>query len=83
MFYRLVDSNSLSNEDQLTIRQIERRVFDACKEDIVKESEDKNWSGSDEQNRRADVVVSTKIRTSFRVYEKSSALPKESFFYFK
>ena len=78
-----MDSDSLSAEDQHTIRQIERRVFDACKEDIIKESVDKKWSGTDEQNRRADVVVSTKIRTSFRVYEKSSALPKESFFYFK
>ena len=82
-FYRLVDGESLSNEDQQKLRIVERRVFDASREDILKEATDKKWSGSLDQNRRADTIVATKIRTSFRVFENSTSSSKESYFYFK
>ena len=81
-FYRLVDGESLSNDDQQKLRIIERRVFDASREDILKEAADRKWNGSLEQNRRADVIVATKIRTSFRVFDNSKT-PKEKYFYFK
>ena len=82
-FYRLVDSESLQIEDQQKLRSIERRVFDACREDILKEATDKMWSGSKEQNQRADVIVATKIRTSFRVFENTKTGHKVSYFVFK
>ena len=80
--YRIVDSDCLSNEDQERLREIERRVFDANKEEILKKENVNQWTGSIEMNRRADFIVATKIRTSFRVYESSNTIPKKSYFNF-
>jgi hypothetical protein len=40
------------------------------------------WSGSVEQNKCADWKISSYVKTSFRVYEKSRKSPQETFFKF-
>ena len=71
IFYRVVDSNCLAEDDQQKLREVERRIFDQVKPEIVKACEEGSWVGNLSQNKKADYIIATKIRTSFRVYEKS------------
>ena len=50
---------------------MERRIFDEVKDEIVKASEEDSWVGNLAQNKKADHIIATKIRTSFRTYEAS------------
>ena len=78
-----MDSDLLEIEDQTELRNIEKRIFISTKAESSKEF-DGEWGGSVEQNKKADMVIATKIRSAFRIYEKSSSnASKEAFFYFK
>ena len=78
-----MDSDLLDDDDKNELRNIERRIFTATKAESSKDFSGE-WGGSLEQNMKADTVIATKIRTSFRIYEKkTSNLAKEAFFYFK
>ena len=83
LFYRLVDSDLLEDADKAELRDIEKRIFISTKEESSKEF-DGDWGGSLKQNMKADQVIATKIRSAFRIYEKTSSnATKEAFFYFK
>ena len=78
-----MDSDLLEDEDKAELRDIEKRIFIATKVEASKEY-DGEWRGSVEQNMKADTVIATKIRSAFRIYEKTSSnATKEAFFYFK
>ena len=78
-----MDSDLLDDDDKNELRNIEKRIFEATKAESSKDFSGE-WGGSLEQNMKADTVIATKIRTSFRIYEKSTSnLAKEAFFYFK
>ena len=83
IFYRLVDSDSLQEEDKVKLRAIEERLFTETKTESCKDFAG-NWTGSLVQNKKADLIIATKIRSAFRIYEKStSSDAKDKFFYFK
>ena len=71
-------------EDRLSIREIERRTFEAIK-DIVTKNNNGEWCGSLSQNKRGDQIVAEKIRNSLKFYEqKVESNPSHvSFFTFK
>ena len=79
IFYGAVDS--LADEKGDTVRKVEEGMFSGM---VKSEVEDilGPWSGSVEQNKCADWKISSHVKTSFRVYEKSRKSPQETFFKF-
>ena len=78
-----MDSDCLEDDDKIKLREIEKRLFNATKMESYKDFEG-GWSGSDDQNKKADLIIATKLRSAFRIFEKSTSNDaKESFFYFK
>ena len=78
-----MDSDSLEEEDKTELRAIEERIFHANKAESCKDFAGE-WTGSIEQNKKTDLIIATKIRTAFRIYEKrTSDDAKEQFFFFK
>ena len=69
ILYRIIDSEDLEDNDKKRIREIEQKLFQLVKDD------DKEmggpFDGSIKSNKKADQVISNKIRTSFRVYESN------------
>ena len=55
MFYREVDSRG--SEDGKMLRDLEEKVFKHKKEIICQELKVRKWSGSDYQNRYADLRI--------------------------
>ena len=80
----MVDSEVMELEDRLSIREIERRTFEAIK-DVVTKDLNGEWCGSLSQNKRGDQIVAEKIRNSLRFYEQrvKSNPGLESYFTFK
>ena len=75
-FYRLVDGHEVDENIEM-MRSIEDRVFRVVK----KEDFGGSWDGSLKSNEKADLLVVTCIRNSFKVYEKNSK-KSETFFSF-
>ena len=62
---------------------MEERLFIATKTESCKDFGGL-WTGSLVQNKKADLIIATKIRSAFRIFEKSTSNDaKEQFFYFK
>ena len=80
----MVDSEVTEMEDKVAIREIERRIFEAVKEDVKKDFNGE-WCGSLSQNKKGDRIVAEKIRNSLRIYEQKvkSNPALESYFTFK
>ena len=71
-------------EDRLSIREIERRIFEAIKDDVNKDFNGE-WCGSLSQNKRGDQIVAEKVRNSLKFYEQrvKSNPALKSYFTFK
>ena len=83
IFYRLVDSESLQEDDKVRLRAIEERLFIETKSESCKDFAGQ-WTGSLMQNKKADLIIATKIRSAFRIHEKrTSKDARDKFFYFK
>ena len=80
----MVDSEVMELEDRLSIREIERRTFEAIK-DIVTKDHNGEWCGSRSQNKRGDQIVAEKVRNSLKFYEQrvKSNPALKSYFTFK
>ena len=77
-FYRLVDGSPDESPDGEKLRSIERKLFDTIKPDLMSKE---TWTGSYEQNRKADFKISDLVRNAFRAEENKKTKPK-SFFNF-
>ena len=78
IFYRAVDS--AGNQDSVDLRDIEEDMFRKTKVDVVNATGP--WIGSSEQNKMADLKISTFVRNSFKSYEKSRPIGEKSYFKF-
>ena len=80
----MVDSEVIEAEDRLSIREIERRIFEAIKDDVNKDFNGE-WCGSLSQNKRGDQIVAEKVRNSLKFYEQrvKSNPALKSYFTFK
>ena len=78
-----MDSDCLEDDDKARLRDVEKRLFKATKTETCKDFQGE-WTGSLDQNKRADLVIATKIRSALRIFEKSTSNDaREKFFYFK
>ncbi len=78
-----MDSDVLEDDDKSKLRDVEKRLFKATRAESCKDYNGE-WTGSLDQNKKADLVIATKIRSAFRIHEKSTSNDaKEEFFYFK
>ena len=80
----MVDSEVIEAKDRLSIREIERRIFEAIKDDVNKDFNGE-WCGSLSQNKRGDQIVAEKVRNSLKFYEQrvKSNPALKSYFTFK
>ena len=84
LFNRFLDSAVLSEEESLELLNIEKRIFNNVKSDVVKEtSSDLEWVGSAKQNSISDHKISKCIKSSFQYYERSGRGDGPTFFKFK
>lgn len=82
MFNRFLDSAVLNEEESLELLNIEKRIFNNVKSDVVKETSSE-WIGSAEQNSSSDHKISKCIKSSFQYYERSGRGDGPTFFKFK
>ena len=78
-FYRLLDGGDLSilGEDENKLHEIESAMF----WDIKKKEE--SWTGSLDENKKADRMVGDKIFKSFKNYERNKKDDAPEYFSFK
>ena len=77
-FYRLVDGIQDDSPDCKELRTIERNLFDTIKPELVAKE---TWTGSYEQNKKADFKISDLVRNAFRA-EENKKNKTASFFKF-
>ena len=76
LFYRIVDTLEDDDENKVRLADIEMSAFRDIKKDLGE------WSSSVEINMKADLLIASKIRTSFASYEKTRGRYQRSFFTF-
>ena len=81
IFNRFLDGAELDDDDRERIMQIEDIIFNNIKKE-VEDDTGKDWSGTAEENRRADFKVSKSVKSSFESYEKTRKSSDASFFRF-
>ena len=81
MFYRALDS--LGDEVRCLQRMlaIEEKTFGVVKGDVEKEFGE--WTGTLDQNKKADSLIASALYSSFKTYEKNKKSYEDSFFIFK
>ena len=73
--------DSLANSDGDRVREVEEKSFtNLVKEEV--ETEMGVWTGSEEQNRSADLKIAISIKTAFKNYEKNKQSYEKCFFKF-
>ena len=72
--------DSAGIQDSVDLRDIEEDMFRKTKVDVVNATGP--WIGSSEQNKMADLKISTFVRNSFKTYEKSRPIGEKSYFKF-
>ena len=78
-FYRYVDTREDEKGDRL--RTIEETVFiEYAKEEIEKKFGP--WKGSKSENKKADAIIASYIKTCFRIYEGTRHPQQQKFFNF-
>ena len=81
IFNRFLDCAELDDDDRDRIMQIEDIIFNNIKKE-VEEDTGKDFSGTEEENRRADFKVAKSVKSSFESYEKTRKSSDTSFFRF-
>ena len=76
LFYRILDTLEDDDENKERLLDIEMSAFRDIKKDIGE------WSSSVETNMKADLLIASKIRTSFASYERTRGKYQRSFFTF-
>ena len=82
IFNRFLDSAVLDEDESLELLNIENRIFNNVKGDVVKETSSE-WVGSAEQNSMSDFKISKCMKSSFQYYERSGRGDGPTFFKFK
>ena len=79
IFYR--ETDSLSGEAGENLRKTEEDIFKSLvKEEVEKEMG--SWTGSEHQNKNADMKVAIIVKNSFRNYENNRKPYEDSYFKF-
>ena len=83
MFYRICDGIEDGGNDEIgdKLLEIEFSTFLVVKKSIVKDCG--SWSGSLENNRKADQMIARVIRRSIHNYEKNRKSYEKTYFLFK
>ena len=76
LFYRIIDTLEDDDENKERMLEIEMSAFRDIKKDVGE------WSSTVEINMKADLLIASKIRTSFASYERTRSKYQRSFFTF-
>ena len=76
LFYRIIDTLEDDDPNKERLLEIEISAFRDVKKDVGE------WNSTVEVNMKADLLIATKIRTSFASYEKTRGRFQKSFFSF-
>ena len=76
LFYRIIDTLEDDDKNKERLVDIEQSAFRDIQKDIGE------WSNTVEINMKADLLIATKIRTSFASYERTRSKYQRSFFSF-
>ena len=76
LFYRIIDTLEDDDPNKERLLEIETSAFRDVKKDVGE------WNSTVEVNMKADLLIATKIRTSFASYEKTRGRFQKSFFSF-
>ena len=81
VFNRFLDAAELEEEDRDRIMQIEDVIFKNIQKEVEHDTGN-DWSGTKDENYRADFKIAKSVKSSFESYEKSKQKNDPSFFRF-
>ena len=81
LFYRALDSLGDDSNCRQRMMTIEETTFGVVKSEVEKEFG--NWTGTLEENKKADILIVSALLNSFKSYEKTRKPYEESFFVFQ
>ena len=81
LFYRALDSLADDSNCRQRMMTIEETTFGVVKSEVEKEFG--SWTGTLNENKKADILIVTALYNSLKSYEKTRKPYEESFFVFQ